>query len=108
MSLYTYPMGATLVGSCDLEKLQRQIEENAAIVTACVSVTVVDQLTIEIEMASALSSGEVLALDAVVAAHQPGPPSPEAILVTDRNLAYDSQGRLMYDSQGDVLLLRDS
>lgn len=109
MSLYAYPLSATASNACDPFQLQQELEQAGAIETEVLGVTVVDQLTIILEFAGGgLSPSELASVAAVVAAHTPSPAPAQAVVVTDRNLAYDTEGRVFFDNAGDLLLLRDS
>lgn len=101
-SIYSFPVSST--ATVNLEQLAAEIEENAAILAQCEGGVVVDALTLDLYFASSLSGPELAALTAAVAAHTPRPPTEAAAILTEANVVFDSQGRLVYDSNDRVLV----
>lgn len=103
-SIYSFSLSSVAAGAVNLEQLALEIEENAAISAQCEGGVVVDATTLDLHFSASLSGPEVAALTAVVAAHTPGPPAPTAVALTEANVVFDSQGRLVYDSNDRVLV----
>ncbi len=104
-TLYSFPVANTATNAVSLEQLAAEIESNAGILAQCEGGVVIDETTLDLYFVTALTSPEVAELTAVVAAHAPGPATPPAEVLTESNVVFDSQGRLVYDSNDRVLVI---
>lgn len=102
--VYSYPVSSTATNAVNLEQLAAEIERNDAISSVCEGGVVIDAITLDIYFSTALSVPEQAQLTATVAAHTPSTPTSEPALLTDTNVIFDSQGRLVYDTADRVLV----
>lgn len=103
-SVYSFAVSSTATNAVNLEQLADEIERNGAIQPQCEGGVVVDAMTLDLYFASSLSGPEVAVLTVIVAAHVPGPATEAETPLTESNVIFDSQGRLVYDSNDRVLV----